>query len=155
MKLSTKITYGVRALFDIAYHSCGMPAKVNDIARRQGISPRYIEQIFICFKKAGIIRTVRGPKGGYMLDKKPEEVSIGDIIRAIEGNIELVGCKSTTAGGEDECVVRTQCVTAPIWNELNSKVSDFFDSISIQDLCKRGKNLGIERDMDGKFVYHI
>jgi len=99
-----------------------MPAKVNDIARRQGISPRYIEQIFICFKKAGIIRTVRGPKGGYMLDKKPEEVSIGDIIRAIEGNIELVGCKSTTAGGEDECVVRTQCVTAPIWNELNSKV---------------------------------
>lgn len=155
MKLSTKITYGVRAIFDIAYHSCGMPAKVNDIARRQGISPRYIEQIFICFKKSGIIRTVRGPKGGYLLEKEPENISIGDIIRAIEGSIELVSCKSASSSGEEECIIGTQCVTAPIWSELNAKVSDFFDSISIQDLCKRGKNLGIERDMDGKFVYHI
>lgn len=154
MKLSTKITYGVRALFDIAYHACGMPAKVNDIARRQGISPRYIEQIFIQLKKSGIIKTVRGPKGGYLLAKEPARITLGDIIRAIEGNIELVGCKAASATAE-ECIVSEQCVTAPIWNELNQKVSEFFDSISIEDLCERGKKLGIERDMNGKFMYYI
>ena len=154
MKLSTKITYGVRALFDIAYHSCGIPAKVNDIARRQGISARYIEQIFIMFKKADIIRTIRGPKGGYMLSKNPEDISLGEIIRAIEGDIELVSCKP---GNPDEggCLMSDSCVTAPIWNELNGKVSSFFDSISIKDLCDRGKALGISRDMEGKFIYHI
>ena len=154
MKLSTKITYGVRALFDIAYHSCGIPAKVNDIARRQGISARYIEQIFIKFKKAGIIKTVRGPKGGYMLAKKAEEISLGEIIRSIEGDIELVSCKPSKSG-EGECVMSENCVTAPIWAELNDKVSSFFDSISIKDLCERGKSLGITRDMEGRFTYHI
>lgn len=153
MKLSTKITYGVRALFDIAYHSCGIPAKVNDIARRQGMSPRYIEQIFIKFKKAGFIKTVRGPKGGYMLAREPEKISLGDIIRSIEGDIELVSCKP--AEGSSECVFSKECVTAPIWGELNSKVASFFDSITIKDLCDRGKSLGIDRDMEGKFIYHI
>ena len=153
--MSTKITYGVRAIFDIAYHSCGMPAKVNDIARRQGISPRYIEQIFIMFKKKGIIKTVRGPKGGYLLAKEPRDITLGDIIRAIEGKIELVGCKVNESPGEEECVIGKQCVTAPIWKELNDRVSSFFDSITIQDLCDRGKALGIERDMDGKYMYYI
>ena len=155
MKLSTKITYGVRALFDIAYHSCGMPAKVNDIARRQGISPRYIEQIFIRFKKSGIINTIRGPKGGYLLAKDAGDISLGDIIRAIEGQIELVSCKAVSPGEGEECIIGKQCVTAPIWNELNERVSIFFDSITIEDLCERGKKLGIKRDMDGKFIYYI
>ena len=154
MKLSTKITYGVRALFDIAYHSCGIPAKVNDIARRQGISPRYIEQIFILFKKAKIIRTVRGPKGGYMLAKAPEALTLGDIIRSIEGDIELVSC-APAGGGEAGCAMSRECVTAPIWSELNSRVASFFDSITLHDLCERGKTLGIVRDMEGRFIYHI
>lgn len=153
MKLSTKITYGVRAIFDIAYHACGMPAKVKDIARRQGISPRYIEQIFIKFKKHGIIKTVRGPNGGYLLANEPSQISLGDIIRAIEGNIELVSCKSATADNTDECNIKKQCVTAPIWNELNGRISSFFDSITIQDLCERGKGLGIERDINTNFRY--
>ena len=155
MKLSTKITYGVRALFDIAYHSCGTPAKVNDIARRQGISPRYIEQIFIKFKKAGLIETVRGPKGGYLLARAPEELTLGDIIRAVEGDIELVSCKPDGHGEGMECSMSKECVTAPIWSDLNNRVSTFFDSITVKDLCDRGKSLGISRDMEGKFVYHI
>lgn len=152
MKLSTKITYGVRALFDIAYHSCGKPAKVKDIARRQGISPRYIEQIFIDFKKHDIIKTVRGPNGGYLLAHEPGEISLGDIIKSIEGNIELVSCKSVSTEETDECMIKKQCVTAPIWNELNDKISSFFNSISIQDLCERGKGLGIERDIEKNFM---
>ncbi len=155
MKLSTKITYGVRALFDIAYHSCGTPAKVNDIARRQGISPRYIEQIFILFKKAGLIRTIRGPKGGYMLAKEPDKLTLGDIIRAVEGEIELVSCKPSETEDGGECSMSKECVTAPIWSELNSQVSSFFDSITIKALCERGTALGITRDMEGKFLYNI
>lgn len=155
MKLSTKITYGVRALFDIAYHSRGLPAKVADIARRQGISPRYIEQIFISFKKKGIIKTVRGPKGGYLLAREPGDISLGDIIRSIEGNIEIVSCKPVSSEGANECKIRKQCVTAPIWNELNEKISSFFDSITIEDLCERGKALGIARDVEGMFMYYI
>ena len=154
MKLSTKITYGVRAIFDIAYHASGMPAKVKDIARRQGISPRYIEQIFIKFKQHGIIKTMRGPNGGYLLANEPSQISLGDIIRAIEGNIELVSCKSATTDNADECSIKKQCVTAPIWNELNGQISSFFDSITIQDLCERGKGLGIERDINTNFRYH-
>ena len=153
MKLSTKITYGVRVLFDIAYHSNGLPAKVKDIARRQGISARYIEQIFIMFKKYGIIKTVRGPKGGYLLAKGPSEITVGDIIRSVEGNIELVSCNPVVSGAEEECLIKKQCVTAPIWVELNEKVSSFFDSITIQDLCDRGEVLGIKPDAEDKSMY--
>jgi len=152
MKLSTKITYGVRALFDIAYHSGGLPAKVGDIAKRQAISPRYIEQIFIMFKKDGLIKTVRGPKGGYLLAREAHLISLGDIIRAVEGNIELVGCKAFDSEDEDECRIGKMCVTAPIWKDLNQRVSSFFDSITIKDLCDRGKDLGIERDADSHLV---
>lgn len=148
MKLSTKTTYGVRALFDIAYHSGGLPAKVSDISKRQAISPRYIEQIFINFKKNGLIKTVRGPKGGYLLAREPHLISLGDIIRAVEGNTELVGCKEFDSKETDECQIGKMCVTAPIWKELNEKVSSFFDSITIKDLCARGKDLGIEKDVD-------
>ncbi len=155
MKLSTKITYGVRALFDIAYHSSGLPAKVSDIARRQGISARYIEQIFINFKKKGIIKTVRGPKGGYLLAKPADEITLGEIIRSIEGEIELVSCKPSPDKGSAECSIKQQCVTAPIWNELNLKVASFFDSITIEDLCKKGEALGVKRDKEGMFMYYI
>ena len=89
-----------------------------------------------------------------MLARKPEEISLGEIIRSIEGEIELVSCKPTNPE-DGECVMSENCVTAPIWAELNSKVSSFFDSISIKDLCERGKALGITRDMEGKFTYHI
>ncbi len=148
MRLSTKTTYGVRALFDIAYHSGAHPAKVSDIANRQAISPRYIEQIFINFKKKGLIKTVRGPKGGYLLAREPHLISLGDIIRAVEGNIELVGCKEFDSKDADECRIGKMCVTAPIWKELNDRVSSFFDSITVKDLCDRGSDLGIERDID-------
>jgi len=76
MKLSTQSRYGVRAIFDIAFHSNGTETQVKDISRRQGVSPRYIEQIFQKLKKAGVIGSKRGPAGGYFLNKKPEEISV-------------------------------------------------------------------------------
>ena len=80
MRLSTQSRYGVRAIFDIAYHSEGLETQVKDISRRQEISPRYLEQIFQKLKKGGIVGSKRGPSGGYFLNKKPEEITIGQIV---------------------------------------------------------------------------
>jgi Rrf2 family protein len=90
MRLSTQSRYGVRAIFDIAYHSEGLGTQVKDISRRQGISPRYLEQIFQKLRKAGIIGSKRGPTGGYYLNKKAEEITVGEIVRVTEGGIDPV-----------------------------------------------------------------
>lgn len=92
MKLSTQSRYGVRAIFDIAFHSEGLGTQVKDISRRQEISPRYLEQIFQKLKKAGILGSKTGPQGGYFLSKKPEKITVGDIIRVTEGGLEPVFC---------------------------------------------------------------
>ena len=88
MKISTQSRYGLRALFDIAYHSAGLSTQVKDISSRQAISPRYIEQIFQRLKRAGIIQSIRGPSGGYYLARKVDEITVGDVVRATEGKIK-------------------------------------------------------------------
>ena len=86
MRLSTKSRYGLRALFDIAYNAGGQPAQIQDISRRQDISPRYLEQIFQGLKKNGILKSKRGPQGGYCLAKSPEEITVRAVIEATEGD---------------------------------------------------------------------
>src|SRR5208337_213218 len=103
MKISTKSRYGLRAVFDIAYHSAGLSTQVKEISARQAISPRYIEQIFQKLKKAGIIKSTRGPSGGYYLAKKFDEISVGDIVRATEGAIQLVHCTGPAKNGRKTC----------------------------------------------------
>src|SRR3989304_2502527 len=117
MRLSTKSLYGVRAVFDIAYHMGGSATQVRDIARRQGISQRYLEQIFQKLKRSGIMASQRGPKGGYYLVKKPKEITIGDIVRATEGPIELVFC--TSQSPRKKCSREHFCVTTPFWKSLS------------------------------------
>ncbi len=92
MKLSTKSRYGVRAMFDMAYHAGTLPAQIKDISRRQNISPRYLEQIFQDLKKAGLLKSRRGPQGGYSLAKPAEEITVKDIVLAAEGELQLVNC---------------------------------------------------------------
>ncbi|MGZ3538463.1 MAG: RrF2 family transcriptional regulator, partial [Thermodesulfobacteriota bacterium] len=84
MRLSTQSRYGVRAIFDIAYHSAGLETQVKDISRRQGISQRYLEQIFQKLRRAGIVGSKRGPSGGYFLGKKPEDITLAEVIRVTE-----------------------------------------------------------------------
>ncbi len=157
MKLTTKSRYGVRAIFDIAYHSGGLPAQIKDISERQRISPRYLEQIFQKLKKAGILGSKRGPRGGYFLLKSPSEITLYDIITCTEGPIELVFCVSEA---DDECSVRTcemkeRCVASPMWKEIGDRIAEIFRSTTIQDLCRRAEELGIERQLDGRFMYYI
>lgn len=154
MKFSTQTRYGLRAIFDIAYHSDGMETQVKDISRRQDISPRYLEQIFQKLKKGGILGSKRGPTGGYFLNKKPEEITVGEVIRITEGDLNPVICKSSTDSSRP-CDKSGACVTQIIWQEAGNRLKEYFDSITIKDLCEMAKKLGIEREIDKKYVYFI
>jgi Rrf2 family protein len=92
MRLSTKSRYGLRAMIDIAYNYTGSPAQIQDISSRQHISPRYLEQIFQNLKRAGLLKSKRGPQGGYCLSRKPAEITVLDILNATEQDILLVEC---------------------------------------------------------------
>jgi Rrf2 family protein len=144
----------VRAIFDIAYHSEGLETQVKDISRRQGISPRYIEQIFQKLKKAGIIGSKRGPLGGYFLNKKHEEITIGEIIRITEGNLDPVFCHDPE-DLDQPCERLEECVTRFIWNEAGNRLKDYFDSVTIKDLCKMAQEMGLEKELDRRFMYYI
>jgi Rrf2 family protein len=154
MRLSTQSRYGVRAIFDIAYHSEGLDTQVKDISRREGISPRYIEQIFQKLKKGGIIGSKRGPSGGYFLSKKPEEITVGEIVRITEGGINPVLCVSPEDSSKP-CEKSGECVTQIVWNEAGSRLKEYFDSITIKDLCKMAKEMGLKKELDRRFMYYI
>lgn len=145
MRVNTKIQYGVRAVFDMAFYSQGKPSSINEISRRQKISPNYLEQIFQRLKKADIIESRRGPGGGFVLKKPPSEITLGEIIRAVEGPIQLVFCV-----GEEKkkkrCILTDRCVTTFVWRELGERIAQFFDSITIAQLCQKGEALGIKRE---------
>ncbi|UCF88799.1 MAG: Rrf2 family transcriptional regulator [bacterium] len=153
MRLSTKSRYGVRALFDIAYHSVGLPTQIKDISRRQQISPRYLEQIFQKLKKAKILGSKRGPNGGYYLLKEPREISLGDVVRATEGPFELVFCVGESP--RKKCPRKDECVASDMWMDISSRIEDFFNSISINDLCDRAREAGVQREYDHPYTYHI
>ena len=154
MRLSTKSRYGVRAIFDIAYHCEGLETQVKDISRRQEISPRYIEQIFQRLKRAGIINSKRGPTGGYFLVKRPEEITVGEIIRVTEGGIDPVLCVDPEDPGQP-CSRSKGCVTRIIWNEAGDRLKEYFDSVTIRDLCEKAQEKGIKKELDQRFTYYI
>jgi Rrf2 family transcriptional regulator, iron-sulfur cluster assembly transcription factor len=155
MKISTQSRYGLRALFDIAYHSAGLSTQVKDIASRQAISPRYIEQIFQKLKRAGIIRSVRGPSGGYYLAKKIDEITVGDVVRATEGAVELVHCMENRTRSKKACDRIEKCVVRDVWTEASKRLVAYLDSVTLQDLCKEAQQKGLERLIDKHLMYYI
>ena len=154
MRLSTQSRYGVRAIFDIAYHSAGLETQVKDISRRQGISQRYLEQIFQKLRRAGIVGSKRGPSGGYFLGKKPEDITLADVIRVTEGNISPVLCVNP-GDSTQPCERSGECVTQIVWNEAGKRLKDYFDSVTVRDLCELAKQMGIKKDFDKRFMYYI
>ena len=143
MRLSTKSRYGVRALFDIAYHAEEAPAQIKTISRRQGITPRYLEQIFQKLKRAGIVKSIRGPRGGYYLARKPEEVAVGDVIRAMEETIEPVFCARPPKGRSRKCRRESKCVAQVIWREAGQRLGDYLDSVSLAQMCGMARGMRI------------
>lgn len=158
MKLSTKSRYGVRAMFDMAYHAGSLPAQIKDISRRQNISPRYLEQIFQDLKKAGLLKSRRGPQGGYSLAQPADEITIKMIVLAAEGELLLVDCvKNRRKNGEKApaCDFDNQCLTRHLWAKASQLLGDYFDSVTLKDLCDQGKEMGLEKELDHRFMYFI
>ena len=158
MRLSTKSRYGLRALFDIAYNNSNAPAQIQDVSRRQQISPRYLEQIFQNLKKAGILKSKRGPQGGYTLARKPDEITVYEIIKATEQDVLMVDCVGEgkkTRRRKNECPFEGKCVTQTVWQEANDLLADLFGRLTLETLCQRGLALGLEKEQDGKMMYYI
>lgn len=155
MRITTTSRYGVRALFDVAYHGGGQPTQIKDISRRQKISQRYLEQIFNRLLKAGLLKSRRGPRGGYMLARDPSEISVGDIINAAQGPIVPVRCLGGDAEAEKVCDILNECVTREVWHETQKILVDYYNSVSLADLCSLARKQKISRELDHKYMYFI
>ncbi|MDA8172716.1 MAG: Rrf2 family transcriptional regulator [Nitrospiraceae bacterium] len=140
LKLSTKGQYGVRAMFEIARGYPEHPVAIREIAERQDVSVAYLEQILNTLRKAGLITSVRGPGGGYLLSRSPREISIGEILRGLDGPVALTACQDPLAG----CVRADGCVTSLLWKALGEKIEGFLDQMTLHDLLA-GKKFGSER----------
>ncbi len=155
MRLTTKSRYGTRAIFDLSYNYAGRPVQVKDISRRQEIPLRYLEQIFRQLKQANIVKSVRGPAGGYVLARDSHKITLRDIIQAMKEPINPVFCVDNGCGNGKTCSRADQCVTRPVWEEAGKKITQFFDSITISDLCEKAKNMGIKKNVKHPFDYTI
>ena len=139
LKISTKGRYGLRALIDLAQYSEIEPVSISSIATRQGISERYLEQLMTLLKKAGLIKSIRGAAGGYVLAKDLEEISVGDVLRALEGSLEPVECAAF--GGGDSCEAAGGCVTKYVWQRINESINKTVDEISLKQLVEESKTV--------------
>jgi len=154
MRITTTSRYGVRALFDVAYHGGGQPTQIKDISRRQKISQRYLEQIFNKLLKAGLLKSRRGPRGGYMLARDASEITVGDVIKAAQGPIIPVKCLADSAE-KHSCEIYPTCITREVWGETQKRLIDYYDSVTISDLCAMARKQGVSRDLDHKYMYFI
>ena len=130
MKLSTRSRYSTRILLELARHRGDIPVQVSEISKRQGISVKYLEQLIRTLKKADLIKSVRGPKGGHMLAKPPETITLGQIVRLFEGQSDLVECVSNP----DTCRMSDGCRVRLAWSEATQALYGKLDAITIADL---------------------
>lgn len=137
MKLSTRSRYGTRMMLDMAQHCNEGPVQIGDIARRQGISVKYLEQLIIPLKKANYVKSVRGPKGGHMLAKSPEQITVGEIVNLLEGGINLTDCIENP----DTCNRSSSCLTRAIWQEATKAMYDKLNSMTLSEMIKWGKSI--------------
>lgn len=135
MQLTTRSRYGLRMLLDIALHSEDGPVRIQDIARRRNISVKYLEQIIRALKKAGFIRSKRGPKGGHLLALAPEDIRVGDVVRTLEARPELTECVSHP----EICPIAEDCITRQIWSRATGSLFRELDAIRLADLLEQSR----------------
>ncbi len=131
MKFSTRARYGLRAMLELAMnYKTRKPLPLYLIAQRQGVSEGYLEQMMTYLRKGGLIRSVRGPQGGYLLARAPDKITAGEIVRLLEGSL------SPTAG---------QCVTQVLWRRVRESVAEVLDNTTLEDLCKEEEGIAAEK----------
>lgn len=137
MKISTKGRYALRTMIDLAMNDTGENISIKAIAARQGISIKYLEQIISTLNKAGYVKSERGANGGYRLTKKPEEYTVGMILRLTEGSLAITTC---TQDEQNLCERYGCCTTVKVWEKINKAISDVVDNITIADLAADEQN---------------
>ncbi|NLD48767.1 MAG: Rrf2 family transcriptional regulator [Clostridiaceae bacterium] len=145
MKISTKGRYGLRAIVDLAINSAGDHVALYSIAQRQGISENYLEQMFSTLRKAGLVKSVKGAQGGYILAAKPSEITIGTVLRVLEGNLSIIDDDSEVGNSNSSSLKR--CLKENLWDKINDSINVVVDSITVEDIVneynKRTGNLPI------------
>lgn len=148
MKISTKGRYGLRILLDLALHQDGKPRLLRDIAESQQISEKYISRLIIELRKAHLVRSIRGAKGGFQISKKPEELTLFEVIEVMEGPLAIVDC----VRAPEKCGRHNLCATRLIWDRLNSEIRDAMRKITLADILDKDCARNAE---DGFFDYCI
>lgn len=151
MRLSTKGRYGLKAMFDLALHYGDGPISLKSVAERQSISDHYLEQLIAGLRKAGLVKSVRGAQGGYMLAENPSKITVGDIIRVLEGPLGPSDCvledEPTTCNNAECCVTRT------VWEKIRVSISEVIDSITLQNMLDDYEK--INHANKDNFMYYI
>jgi len=147
LKLSTKGRYGLRALIDLAQYSGNEPVSITSIAGRQEISERYLEQLMALLKKEGLVKSIRGASGGYVLAKDLSEISVGDVLRALEGSLDPVECSGLNP--DEGCKAADVCVTKYVWQRINDSINQTVDEMRLDQLVEEQKRMG-SHDMQGQ-----
>ena len=139
MKLSSKGRYAVMAMADLAKINNNQPTSLTEISLRQGISISFLEQIFLKLKKNNLVRSSRGPTGGYSLTRSPEEIKLSSIIKAVDEKVKTVGCKKESKKG---CTGKSiKCITHDLWDDLETHINNFFEKNTLKDIIyKVSKN---------------
>lgn len=143
MKLSTKGRYGLRAFIDLAVYGEEAPLPLTSIANRQGLSLNYLEQLMRKLKRAGLVESVRGANGGYRLARPAEEISVGDVLRALEGDLTPVECAAMGSSKETHCAGSDTCVSWIVWKRINDSINSAVDGIFIGELVQESKKQNI------------
>ena len=137
MKLTTKGRYAVMAMADLALFKDKGPTSLTDISLRQNISLAYLEQIFIKLKNKNLVRSVRGAKGGYVLETAPEEIKISNIISAVDEEVKMLNCKKESKKGCNNKLAK--CITHNLWDQLDQHINNFFEKVRLQDIVKKNQ----------------
>jgi len=138
MQISTKGKYSVRAVIDIAQHSNGSPVPLAAISKREGISLQFLEQLFQQLRKGNVVKSLRGPHGGYVLAREASEITIGDIVRLVEPPLYTSSCFAKDESVE-QCRIAESCIGGAVWAQLAEHINNFLDSITVADLCNKQK----------------
>jgi len=137
MRLTTKSRYGTRLILDLAIYAKEGPVPLGDVAKRQNISVKYLEQLILKLKKAGFIKSQRGPFGGHMLTKPPGEITIGDIVRILEGTTAITDCAEMDEQLCGECNRAGDCLSRWVWVEASKAMFDRLDQITIESIINK------------------
>ncbi|MDI6619687.1 MAG: Rrf2 family transcriptional regulator [Clostridiales bacterium] len=145
MKISTKGRYGLKAMLDLATYSLGDQITLKSIAERQNISDKYLEQIFSALRKAGLVKSVKGTQGGYILGKRPSDITVGDILRVLEGTLSVIDAADNMDDDAETCIRNN------VWEKIDESIENTVDSITLEDLVKDY----VKMKDDFGYVYYI